>query len=291
MRSVYVLLLGVALLGLSSTAHARPNHFIGPHPISAKQGGGYCYIDAPHIHAYVPDHEKLYQRVGDDWVFTADPTPFGYDGDKHPYYGHHPVVTVGGEPVFCYLDGPHYHSFDTPRGPDYRVEKGVAFYVGPMPPGYVKMRPQRQKMINAEYRPYVALRPTIEVAPPPEWHGEVWVAPPAVEFSAPGVAVSAPGVVVGAPGVAVAAPGVYVAPPSVQVSAPGVVVRHPHVRVAAPGVWVAPPSVSVSAPGVVVGAPGVVVGAPGVAVQGGVYVEGHGHGHHDNGRHRGWGKH
>ena len=62
-------------------------------------------------------------------------------------------------------------------------------------------------------------------------------------------------------------------------------------RVNAPGVWVAPPSVSVSAPGVVVGAPGVVVGAPGVAVQGGVYVEGHGKIHHDNGRHRGWGKH
>jgi hypothetical protein len=268
-----------ALLLAGSAAWAKPTHFLGGHPVSVKYGGGYCYIDAPHVHVYGPDRPQLYQHVGNDWVFTADPTPFGYDGEKHPFYGHHPVMTVGAEPVFCYLDGPHVHPFEAPASPDYRVEKGVAFYVGALPPAYVKARPQRERAVNAEYRMYVDARPVIDFAPPPEWHGEVWVAPPAVEVRGPHVAVAAPGVVVGGPTVAVAAPGVAVIGPRVAVSAPGV--------------YVAPPSVHVAAPGVVVGAPGVVVG-------GGVYVEGGRHhrggddddqGHHDNGRHRGWYKH
>jgi hypothetical protein len=306
MRLALSLLVALCLSALSAPAHARGAHFLGPHPIAAKLGGGYCYIEAPHIHVYAPDHQNLYQRVNDDYVFTGDPTPFGYEGDQHKFYGNHPVVTVGGEPVFCYIDGPHYHAFAPPEVPDYRMEKGVAFYVGPVPPAIAKLRPQRRRLVNAEYRPYVAMRPVVEVAPPPEWQGEVWVAPPAVEIGAPGVVVGAPGVVVAPPSVAVSAPGVVVAAPSVAVSAPGVFVAPPRVHVAAPHVSVTAPGFAVSAPGVVVGAPGVVVGAPGVAVEGGVYVEGHGHhdngrhggwgddddqGHHDNGRHRGWGKH
>lgn len=254
-----------AALALPSAALAGNNHFIGGHPISAKQGGGYCYIDAPHLHAYAPDRPQLYQRVGEDFVFTADPTPFGYDGDKHPFYGHHPVVTVGVEPVFCYLDGPHFHPFEAPSIPDYRVEKGVAFYVGAYPPAYARLRPQRRKQVNAEYRPFVAMRPTVEVQPPEGWQGEVWVAPPVAQVAAPSVQVSAPGVVV--------------APPSVQVSAPGVVV-------AAPGVLVAPPRVVVASPQIHVSAPGVVVSAPGVHVGGTVVVGGKVKGHH--GKHKGW---
>jgi hypothetical protein len=269
--------LGVVLAG--GAAHARAVHFIGGHPITAKQGGGYCYIDAPHLHAYTPDRPQLYQRVGDEYVFAADPTPFGYDGPKHPFYGNHPVVTVGTEPVFCYIDGPHYHPFEAPDV-DYKTEKGVAFYVGAYPPSYARLKPQRRKVVNVEYRPFVAQRPVVEVTPPPMWQGEVWVAPPAVEVRAPGVAVSAPGVVVAPPSVAVSAPGVVVQPPGVVVSRPGVVVAAPHVAVTAPGVYVGGPSVHVSRPGVVVSAPAAHVG-------GTVYVEG-GRGHHDNGRHNGW---
>jgi hypothetical protein len=277
MRHLLAGLISISIVALAQPAHAHGGvHFMGPHPIAAKMGGGYCYIDAPHIHVYAPDHPQLYQRAGDNYVFTADPTPFGYDGEKHPFYGHHPVAMIGSEPVLCFLDGPHFHAFAAPVGPDYRMERGVAFYVGAMPPQYAKWRPSRERVINAAYRPYVAMRPTIEVTPPPEWHGEVWVAPPAIEVGAPGIAVAAPGI-------EVAAPGVVVAPPSV-------VVRPPHVHVAAPSFSFSAPGVAVSAPGVVVGAPGVVVGAPGVAVSGGVYVEG-GREHHDNGRHRGWGRH
>lgn len=239
---------------LGGTAHARGAHFIGGHPVAAKFGGGFCYIDAPHIHAYPPDRAQLYQRVGEDFVFAADPTPFGYEGDKHPFYGNHPVVTVNGEPVICYIDGPHFHPFDAPSGPEYKREKGVAFYIGAFPPAYAQLRPQRSKHVNAEYRPFVALRPTIEVAPPPEWQGEVWVAPPAIEVRGPSVAVSAPGVIVDSPSVAVSAPGFVAVGPRVYVQSPGVVV------------------------------------GGGVYVEEG-HGRGKHREHHDNGRHNGWYKH
>jgi hypothetical protein len=184
------------------------------------------------------------------------------------------VVTVGAEPVFCYIDGPHYHPFPPPDVPDYKVEKGVAFYVAPIPAAYV--RPARVRVVNAEYRPYVSFRPTVEVAPPPEWHGEVWVAGPSVEVHAPGVFVAPP------PPRAVVevhAPGVFVAPPPPP---------HVAVEVHGPGVFVAPPHPRA-----------VVVAPPGPVFVGGGHVEhrgewhgggGGGRGHWDNGRHRGWHK-
>src|SRR5262249_6076345 len=161
-----------------------------------------------------PDHPGLYQQVGEMEVFTGDPTPFGYEGDRHPFYGHHPVVSVNGEPVYCFIDGPHVHPFAAPDGADYKMTGGVAFYIGPFRRSYATIRPPREKVVTAEYRPYATFRPVIEVQPPPEWHGEVWVAPPAIEVRAPGVVMGAPGVAVSAPGVVVNAPGVVVAPPS-----------------------------------------------------------------------------
>jgi hypothetical protein len=263
-RTLIVLALAaVAIVALTRRADAHSMHFLGPHPVAAKYGGGFCVIEAPHIHIYPPDHPNLYQRVGDQVVFTADPTPFGYEGEKHPFYGHHPVITVNGEPVICYIDGPHYHGFAAPDTHDYQTKQGVAFYVGAFPPSYEKVRQARARAVNAEYRPYVALRPTVEVTPPEHWQGEVW--------RAPGIVVGAPGVVVGGP--------------EVEVSAPGV-------AVIAPG-----------PPGIVVGGPsvGVVVGAPGVVVEDREHGFHHRHGehgehfeergHHDNGRHEGWSKH
>jgi hypothetical protein len=277
MRIRTMILSLLVLATLAARAEAKHVRFLGPHPIAARYGGGYCYIEAPHMHVYAPDRPGLYQQVGDEYVFTGDPTPFGYEGERHPFYGHHPVIVAGAaEPVYCLIDGPHYHSYVPPETPDYRIKDGVAFYVAPIPQVYIK--PHRVRMVNAEYRPYVSFRPTIEVAPPPEYHGEVWVAGPSVEVQAPGIFVAPP-----PPHVAieVSAPGIVVAPPA------------PRVVVAAPQpVFLAPP------------APRVVVGAPAPVFVGGVRVEhereghwGHrdedhegdeGHWHHDNGRHRGW---
>jgi hypothetical protein len=260
-------LYGLAVLGAALTsqaAAARPQYrYLAPHPIAAKYGGGYCYIEAPHFHAYAPDHPTLYQQVGEQRVFTGDPTPFGYEGERHKFYGHHPVLSVSGEPVYCYIDGPHYHAFEA-QGPDYKVEGDVAFYVGTFGPDYARLRPQRAPVVNAEYRPFVAFRPAVEVRPPPEWRGEVWVAPPAVGVVTPAGAVQARG-----PGAAV------------QVETPSV-----GIHVALPGV------------GVQMGGPGVMVGAPGVFLGPGPQRGPHRgeemheeREHWDHGKHKGWDKH
>src|SRR5207247_1901836 len=120
----------VLLAWMAGSAEARHVRFFGPHPVAARMGGGYCYIDLPHLHAYPPDRPALYQQVGDQYVFTGDPTPFGYDGDRHTFYGHHPVAVIEGEPVYCYLNGPHFHPY-LADGPDYKIKGDVAFYVGP----------------------------------------------------------------------------------------------------------------------------------------------------------------
>ena len=51
-----ITLLTVAVIGVAATAEAHHVRFLGPHPIAAKYGGGYCYIEAPHLHLYGPDH-------------------------------------------------------------------------------------------------------------------------------------------------------------------------------------------------------------------------------------------
>ena len=136
------------------------------------------------MHDYLPDRPSLYQPVGDSQVFTGDPVPFGYQGDKTVYYGHHPVPVTSDGPttpgsVFCFLRGPHYHGYPSPAQQGYRVEKDVVFYVGPIPPEAARLRPQLEQEQEAEYRPYVAQRPHVVVTPPAEWPGTVWVAPAA----------------------------------------------------------------------------------------------------------------
>lgn len=208
------LVCAVALAVAARPAEARHARFLGPHPIAARFGGGFCYIEAPHLHVYLPDHAALYQQVGGAYVFTGDPTPFGYEGERHVFYGHHPVLTVvGDEHVYCYLDGPHYHAYN-PEGADFKIKDGVAFYVGPYEPVYFKVKPHRAKLVNAEYRPFVVVRPVVQVAPPPEWRGEVVLAPPRahveVEVRAPGVFVAPPPPVMVVP----PAPHVLIAPPA-----------------------------------------------------------------------------
>src|SRR5438046_8102383 len=99
----------VLVVAVAATAEARHVRFLGPHPIAAKFGGGYCYIEGPHVHVYAPDHAALYHDVHGEMVFAGDPSPFGYDGAKYTFYGHHPIPGMPGN-VYCYLDGPHVHA-------------------------------------------------------------------------------------------------------------------------------------------------------------------------------------
>ena len=184
--------------------------FLGAHPLAGRPNAGYCYIDVPHVHDYVPDRPGLYQQAGDSYVFAGDPVPFGYDGDKTVFYGHHPIplnvepVGEGPGPTFCFLKGPHYHDYPQPEGPGFKTKDNVIFYVGAIPPPVAAMRPQLERAVEAEYRPYVALRPPVVVTPPAEWQGVVWVAPPEPTV----VVAPSPTVVVAPP------PSVIVAPPT-----------------------------------------------------------------------------
>src|SRR5690606_33299798 len=124
-------------------------------------------------HIYKPN--KLEYRVhADNHVFVGDPVAYGWDGPRHAYKGHHPVqvnVVAGvGEPFthYCYLDGPHYHHWDAPQGPEFKIVGDAYFYVGEPAPLYLEARPAYIG-INATYEPIAYTRPVIEVEPPSAW--------------------------------------------------------------------------------------------------------------------------
>jgi hypothetical protein len=223
-------------------------HYVGIHPIGKVHGGGLCHIEVPHVHVYAPADPIQYRDYHGDHYFVGDPVAYGWDGDKHSYYGHHPIYVdavieggAPGEPVYCYLDGPHFHTFEPPVlvAPDFQVSGGAYFYIGTPPPIYVEARP-KLVAINAIYRPIEYVRPVVTVEPPSAWIG--------IRFAVP---------VAGAAVVVEDAP-----PPRARA---GVEVHVP----AGVEIDVRPPSVEI----------GIDVGI-GVGVGGGGHVHGHGHGGH-----------
>jgi hypothetical protein len=170
--------------------------YLGVHPVAKAQGGGFCYIEGPHVHTYAADNVQYRDHRGHKH-FVGDPVAYGYDGPKHAYKGNHPIQidanvdatvdasagirvgephghnaprTGGGHTEFCYLDGPHYHYFMPPESPDFKVVGGVYFYVGTPPRAYVDARPAMMK-INAMYTPIVYARPVVTVDAPVGWIG------------------------------------------------------------------------------------------------------------------------
>ncbi|HYX93375.1 MAG TPA: hypothetical protein VE782_17565 [Myxococcaceae bacterium] len=168
----------VALLALGAmTSEAKGIKYAGIHPRTGKPEGGLCFIEFVHVHTSTPFDPALYQQRGDVWIFVGDPVPFGYEGPRYRYYGHHPVtmnlLVTGGEGVlYCYLDGPHWHAYQPPE--DYKfVEKDdVHYYAGDYPPEYEKEKP-RYVAVNTATRPLVYERPVVVGPPPPEYHGPV----------------------------------------------------------------------------------------------------------------------
>ena len=82
--------------------------------------------------------------------------------------------------MFCFLDGPHFHYFAPPEGPEFKLAGDAYFFVGEPPHAYVEARPAMMK-INAIYQPIVYARPVIEVDAPVGWIGA------RAEFVAPSV--------------------------------------------------------------------------------------------------------
>src|SRR5262245_25696445 len=102
----------VALASAEGTASAKQVRYVGVHPIATEVGGGFCYIEVPHIHVYTPaKSDVLYREHDGGHFFVDDPVPYGYEGPKHAYYGAHPIpVDVvldereldGDEVEYCY---------------------------------------------------------------------------------------------------------------------------------------------------------------------------------------------
>lgn len=189
----YMLALAVAATALATAApHALADkkhqfRFVGIHPIPKPQGGGVCHIQAPHVHVYAAIDAKVQFRDHDGWQhFVGDPVAYGWDGDKHAYYGHHPVpvnVIVGDDhpdTEYCYLDGPHYHAWAPPADLHVELRGGAYWYTGDFPPAYAEAKVTYDP-IDVVYQPIVYERPVVEVSvAPPGWYGAIVVAPGAV---------------------------------------------------------------------------------------------------------------
>ncbi|MEZ4362597.1 MAG: hypothetical protein R3B48_20570 [Kofleriaceae bacterium] len=216
-----MLLFGAAWLAAAPSAEASRSkqvRYAGIHSIPKRQGGGLCYIEAPHVHIYAPDVAVQYRDHHGENVFVGDPVAYGWDGERHSYYGHHPIqvnVIVGDPELdeeYCYINGPHYHAFAPPPAElvDFRVEGGAYFFVGTPEPVYVEARPALIK-INAVYEPIVYERPVVTVTPPEGWIGVRF----AVEPVRP--VVVAPPPRRATVGIDVIAPVIEVRPPSVEI--------------------------------------------------------------------------
>lgn len=158
--------------------------YVGVHPIPAAEGGGFCDIEGPHVHIYLPAHaDELYRVIQGRYLFVGDPVPFGYDGPRHAYSGRHPVpvdeLVPGDHPehdgaVFCYLDGPHYHIYVPPPGLTFVLRGDAYWYLGDWPRSYQLDGPRYQK-INVIYAKLTYARPVVTVAAPAGYHVPVIV--------------------------------------------------------------------------------------------------------------------
>jgi hypothetical protein len=221
--AVFVALAALAGVAAGDKADKRGGkqvRYVGIHPIARAYGGGLCHIEVPHVHIYAPADLVQYRDHDDAHYFVGDPVAYGWDGDRTAYYGHHPIYVdavveaeAPGEPVFCYINGPHFHAFAPPMtlNLDWKLDGNAYFYVGTPPPVYVEARPQLVK-INAIYQPIEYQRPVVTVEPPSAWIGITY--PVVVVPAAAAVVVDGPEV---RGGVEVHVPAVVVRPPSVEI--------------------------------------------------------------------------
>jgi hypothetical protein len=204
----------MAIVSVATQAEATVVQYMSQHPLPRKLGGGFCYIDVTHVHDFGPSDARMYRQVDGQLYFVGDPTPFEYQGPRFAYYGAHPVAETHvhfGQPVYCYLRGPHYHWYQpTPQAQaSFELRGGAYWFTGTYEPVYYEQRP-RYVVVNEAYAPIVYTRPVVDVTiAPPAFHGEIVGGGPGWRGRA----------VVGAP---VVSAGVYVAPPPPPVLQVGV---------------------------------------------------------------------
>jgi hypothetical protein len=172
--------LTVCLIGVS--AEAAVVQYLSQHPMPRRLGGGFCYIDVPHVHDFGPSDPRMYRQVDGQYYFVGDPAPFDYEGPRHAFYGPHPIVEANiqfGQPEYCYLQGPHYHWYEPPPQASFEMKGGVYWYTGTYDPVFYREQP-RYVVVNDAYAPIVYTRPVVDIAiAPPAFHAEFLVGGPA----------------------------------------------------------------------------------------------------------------
>lgn len=168
MRHLLALALIVGVLGSAGPAAAKHFRYRSPHPFH----NGFCYLEGRHEHPDGPTDARVYRVIRGEYYFVGDPIAFGYHGPQYAYYDPHPVfdkANAFGEPVYCYLEGPHYHWYAPPSEARFESRAGVYWYVGAFEPVFYDRHP-RYVTINEVYRPLSYGRPTVAVTDaPPGW--------------------------------------------------------------------------------------------------------------------------
>jgi hypothetical protein len=176
MRKTLVLIAALTTCLFGVTAEAAVVRYLSQHPLPRKIGGGFCYIDVPHVHDFGPSDPRMYRQVDGQYYFVGDPAPFDYQGPRYSYYGPHPIVEANvqfGHPEYCYLQGPHYHWYEPPPQSTFELKGGVYWYTGAYEPVYYQERP-RYIVVNDAYAPIVYTRPVVDIAVAPVgFHGEI----------------------------------------------------------------------------------------------------------------------
>jgi hypothetical protein len=176
MRRILMLVAGWTICLLCVNAEAAVFRYLSQHPLPRKMGGGFCYIDVPHVHDFGPSDPRMYRQVDGQNYFVGDPAPFDYEGPRHAFYGPHPIVETNvqfGHPEYCYLQGPHYHWYEPPPQASFELRGGAYWYTGTYEPTYYEQRP-RYVGVNDAYAPIVYTRPVVDITvAPPGFHGEI----------------------------------------------------------------------------------------------------------------------
>jgi hypothetical protein len=176
MRKILMLAAGLTVFAVSVAAQAAVVRYMSQHPLPRKMGGGFCYIDVPHVHDFGPSDPRMYRQVDGQYYFVGDPSPFSYEGPRHAYYGPHPIVEANvqfGQPEYCYLQGPHYHWYEPPPQAAFELRGGAYWFTGTYDPVYYEQRP-RYVVVNDAYAPIVYTRPVVDITvAPPGFRGEI----------------------------------------------------------------------------------------------------------------------
>jgi len=118
---------------------ARTYRYVGPHPIHADYGSGWCSTAGPHDHPYPPFDPYLFQATDQGYTFLGDPADFGYAGALYWYGGPHPIASGWGT-GWCFIPWPHRHLYP-PFGPSFVACGAYSCYVGPYDDWYWYYRP------------------------------------------------------------------------------------------------------------------------------------------------------